>query len=236
MDQLATSLSSGNWSLLPEKPLIMTFDDGHVGNKFLFEVLKKYNVPSIIYVVAGVINTKRRFWFSLASVQSQTIAKLRLVDDAVRRAILRCDYCHTDEREYQERDALNTEELNRFITTGGTVGCHTMFHPFLTKCSKETAMLELKESKKILEQLCNCSIKHFAYPDGAWDNTARGWVQDVGFITARTTDSDWVTPNSDLLALPNFGINDDAGLSKMIVQTSGLWVLLKCFATYFRGT
>ena len=60
------------------------------------------------------------------------------------------------------------------------------------------------------------------------------WCQDAGYVTARTIDPGWVSPGADLLALPNFGISDNAGLSKAMVQSSGLWDVIKQFVTSLR--
>jgi peptidoglycan/xylan/chitin deacetylase (PgdA/CDA1 family) len=180
--------------------------------------------------VAGVINTNRKFWFNVIPPQSQTMTGLESMEDSVRRSTLKHTCSHTDRREYEDRDAPTAEEIHKFIAAGGTVGAHTMFHPILTKCSEETAMFELKESKKVLEQLFKCNVSHFAYPCGAWNNTVRNSVGTAGFVSARATTSEWVTPKSDIFVLPSFGISDDAGLNKAIVQASGLWDLLKKLA------
>ncbi len=227
MDRLAQAILAGQWSALPKKPLVISFDDGYIGNKFLFDALEQHRVPAIMYLVAGAINTNRRFWFNVAPANSQTMTKLETIEDSARRDILRSDYFHTDQREYTAREALNTEEINRFIAAGGILGAHTMSHPVLTKCPEKTAAFESEESKKVLEQLFDCNVHHFAYPHGIWNSNVRECVHNAGFTSARATTPEWVTPDSDILVLPSFGISDDAGLSKAIVQSCGLWALLK---------
>lgn len=43
-----------NDEVLPEKPIIITFDDGYVSNyKFAYPVLKKYNMKATIFILTG---------------------------------------------------------------------------------------------------------------------------------------------------------------------------------------
>ena len=233
IDQVAEALLSG-WEQLPPRPLVITFDDGYAGNANLIEIIAKQNIPALIYVTAGLANTSRKFWFDVIPRTSETITEMEYLDDQLRRDLLEKIYNHKDDREYEVRDTLNAEEIKGFIAAGCTVGSHTLFHPFLTKCDKETATYELKESKRILEQLAGGTIRHFAYPGGKWNDRVKKWCQDAGYVTARTIDPGWVSPGADLLALPNFGISDNAGLSKAMVQSSGLWDVIKQFVTSLR--
>ncbi len=47
---------------LPEKVVLIDFDDGYIGNYlYAFEVVKKYNIPINIYVVDDLVGTPRIF-------------------------------------------------------------------------------------------------------------------------------------------------------------------------------
>lgn len=50
----------------PKKALGITFDDGY-SNFFhvAYPILKKFNIPSTIYLSAGLIDTKKLFWFDM---------------------------------------------------------------------------------------------------------------------------------------------------------------------------
>lgn len=52
--------------------LIITFDDGHIQNYSLLPVIKKYNVPVTIFLTTGIIGTKKRFWFLIRELDSET--------------------------------------------------------------------------------------------------------------------------------------------------------------------
>ncbi len=52
-----------NRNELPNKSLIITFDDGHIGNYKMLPSLEKYSIPITIFLCSGIINTNRNFWF-----------------------------------------------------------------------------------------------------------------------------------------------------------------------------
>ena len=48
---------------LPEKPILLTFDDGYYSNyEFIFPILKKYNVKASIFIVTDNIYGKNCKW------------------------------------------------------------------------------------------------------------------------------------------------------------------------------
>lgn len=53
---------------LPEKAVVMTFDDGYKDNyHYAYPVLKKYNIPATIFLTTGHIGTGNLFWWDKVS-------------------------------------------------------------------------------------------------------------------------------------------------------------------------
>lgn len=222
IDTLAQALESRDFSGLPPKPLLVTFDDGYKTNPDLLEVVKDYQIPVVIYAVAGVVNTNRNFWFKTLGCSQSEIAKLKNCHDRDRRAILK-QRGHYDEKEYDNRQALSSAEIRKLLAIEGVViGSHTMSHPRLTTCSGEAGLSECIESRKVLEDITQEPVFHFAYPDGDSDEMARNCVKSAGYGTAGTAGFGWTTVRSDPLSLPCIAISDDAGVNEAIVQISGL--------------
>lgn len=67
------------------------------------------------------------------------------------------------------------------------IGAHTVNHVYLKGVSKETAESEIKQSKKMLENLTGRSVLSFAYPSGAFDLQAEELVKKAGYKTAVST-------------------------------------------------
>ncbi len=227
INQLVAALKAKDFSALPSKSMLVTLDDGHIGNVHLFDTLRKHAIPAVIYAVAGVVNTRRKFWFERLAHGGAAMQRLKKLGDKQRRYELERDYGHNDEREYGEPSALSVGQLQEFIALGGTVGSHTIFHPLLDKCDPIVGQRETALSRSVLEALLGVPVHHFALPNGNGDNNSRLWVELAGYQTCRTTKPDWVETTSDPMALPNFGIADDASPSKALVQASGLWDLAK---------
>jgi len=227
INSLTNALKTKDFSNLPPKPLLITFDDSYKGNAKLFRIIQKYRVPVVIYAVAGIVNTNRHFWFNAVPSIHTELPKLLKVSDKQRRRRLNVHFSHYDNKEYKTRQALSLHEIREFLTINGTVGSHTIFHPILNKCSDRVGFKECINSKKIIEALTGKPVLHFAYPGGSKDERTFKWLKFAGYRTARTIEPGWVTTATDPLALPNFPISDDAGINKAIVQTSGLWGIMK---------
>lgn len=229
LDDVCSALHDKNFSRLPDKPLVITLDDGHRGNIKLLEIIEQGHVPVLIYAVAGVIGTNRHFWFKLQGFVAGQIKKLKDSNDQSRREILLKEFGYTDDAEQVEGQALSVDELKRLKNGGVSIGAHSMTHPMLTKCSSEVVLDEIVTSKRLLEELFGGKVRHFAYPAGDWNDEIKQMVKKTGYVSARTIHPGFVNPSSDLYALPNFGISDDASLNKAIIQASGIWSFVKCF-------
>jgi peptidoglycan/xylan/chitin deacetylase (PgdA/CDA1 family) len=62
LDTLAQNLAEGNH--LPEKAVVITFDDGYKDNYvYAFPILKKYNITATIFLTTGHIGTNKLLWW-----------------------------------------------------------------------------------------------------------------------------------------------------------------------------
>ena|ERR1035437_103878 len=130
---------------------------------------------------------------------------------------------HTDTRAYENGSALSWEDVREWINAGGQVGGHTMSHPILTKCSKEQAIEEITQCKVVIDRTLGYKARHFAYPNGDWNEGVVWMVRNAGYQTARTARHGWVTLDSDCFKLPVMGVSDDADLGKLALQVTGVW-------------
>jgi peptidoglycan/xylan/chitin deacetylase (PgdA/CDA1 family) len=227
IEEVVVALACGSVRTLPPRPLLITFDDGHAGNAELFPIFHRYKIPVVIYAVAGLIGTRRQFWFDLVPHHSTAMVWLKALPDNKRRDLMRNDYGHWDERDYDRPVALSTEHLQAFVRMGGTVGSHTMFHPMLNRCDPETGRWECSASRALLEEIVGVPVHHFALPNGQGNERVLNWVRDAGYRSCRSIRPGRVKSQTSLFDLPNFGISDDADVPKAAVQACGLWDLVK---------
>jgi peptidoglycan/xylan/chitin deacetylase (PgdA/CDA1 family) len=98
----------------------------------------------------------------------------------------------------EERLAIDTEKLHGLkpltwamlteMQRGGiTVGSHTRTHALLTRESSARMLEELAGARHTLEDRLHTPIKHFAYPDGAFNAEAVEAVAQAGYRFAYTT-------------------------------------------------
>lgn len=129
---------------LPEKPVIITFDDGFRDYYYnAFPILKKYNLHAIVYMIANHIGRSGN---------------------------------------------LTTEMLREMIDSGVIeLGSHTLNHVWLTQVSQEVARREIFESKRVLSDIFNYPVKHFAYPGGFEAAWVVDLVREADYETAMTT-------------------------------------------------
>jgi peptidoglycan/xylan/chitin deacetylase (PgdA/CDA1 family) len=206
---------------LPKKSLVLTFDDGHLGNYALLPVIKEHKIPVTIFLCSHIINSKRHFWYQFGHSKSMSVSKLKKVPDKSR--LIRLEKLgYQEENEYKERQALNSEEINQmreFIDFQS----HTKFHPILPYCSDERSFSEIKESKEKLEKDFKLSINTISYPNGDYSDREIEYAQKSGYSCGVTVDSGFNSNKTDLFRLKRFSVRDNCDINELVVKASGFW-------------
>lgn len=222
IEQVVSALQQKSLASLPVKSLLVTIDDGHSGNAGLFDVIEAHKIPAVIYLTAGLIDTNYNYWFNVVTDQSRREA-LKKLNDSERRATLSKEFGHQDKLNYGRAFALSANQVREFLSVGGTIGSHTVFHPILPRCDNEVGELECIESKAILERMFNVPVHHFALPNGDYDERTLGWLRKAGYKSCRTIQSGFVDSQTDLMRLPGFHISETDDLNEVIIQACGVW-------------
>lgn len=115
-----------------------------------------------------------------------------------------------------KEDRLTIENLEDMYDSGWDICNHTVHHNNLTKVSE----------KKAYDEIYGCSAwiyahgftrdkgyKHFAYPEGSYDDTIIKTLKKQGFLTARTT-----IPGSDTTKLLELGRASLHGMTKKDIE------------------
>ncbi len=209
---------------LPARPLVITFDDGHVGNFSLLPLIKRYQLPITIFLCAGIVGTNRHFWFTHSdSILSDV--DLKKVPNQERLAHLEA-IGFFPEKEYARPQALNREQIMAMKETVD-FQAHTLFHPCLPNCDDAEAWGEIRDSRKVLEEKFGLDIEGFAYPNGDYTYREMALCKKAGFKYALTVDSGLNSINSDLFRLKRISVNEGECFQEMVVKSSGLWSFFK---------
>jgi peptidoglycan/xylan/chitin deacetylase (PgdA/CDA1 family) len=90
------------------------------------------------------------------------------------------------------------------------IGAHSLSHPVLANESDAEAERQIRGSVEQLTSLLGRPVRHFAYPNGAagldYGPREQALLAAAGIELAFTTDSGFIGPTSDPLALPRAGL------------------------------
>ena len=116
------------------------------------------------------------------------------ISDLLEKYSLQATFYITKSYRYIERP-LTIEEIIE-LGKKHEIGAHTLTHPDLDKISIESAKDEILGSMEYLENLLDCDVKMFCYPNGRYNGEIKKIVKDAGFIGARTcSHGDFGMPN-----------------------------------------
>lgn len=209
---------------LPAKAVVITFDDGFKQNFELIPVLKKYNIPTTIFLCAGLVNTNRHFWFEENKSSYSTEALIKMANEEKLKVLSEVDF--TPEKEYDTPQVLSKKQINEMKETL-SFQSHGLFHPCLPKCSEEEAKNEIVNSKRFFEEEYGMEINAFAYPNGDYSAREIKMAKEAGYECGLTVDFGFNTHSTDLFRLKRICVNDADDLNELIVKASGLWDFFK---------
>ena len=213
---------------LPNRGLVLCFDDGHAGNWNLINVLRRHKVRPTIFVCSAIVGTGRMFWWQYPSVGSHVERMKRLPNRQRVSLLAQAGFDQT--AEWPERRALSFSELHDLLDVAD-IQAHTRFHPILTRCSDEECETELVRARVEIEQLTGKKCEHFAYPNGNYDQRVVGLVRRAGYKCARALDIGWNHVGTDPFRLRSITIPDNASIAWLDAQLTGLPTYLR----YLRG-
>ena len=215
----------------------ITFDDGHHSFENAFEILKKKNIPSTLFISVDKILNKKNFWFQdidylkeklnekfndefnnffLIKKNSDSFKiydylkfyRIEKIDEFINLLVKRYNISlPLFNISLEKLKELSHENLLE-------LGAHTVNHPILLNEENEKSELEIKDSIVNLSNFLNKQIISFAYPNGIkkldYDNREKNILKENGIKYAFTMNLNNFNINEhDLLEIPriSFGNN-----------------------------
>ncbi len=151
-------------SLMPPRPVIVTFDDGYMDNYLqAFPILKRYKVPATFFIPVGFIGTQRITWWDLKAFKRKN-------------------------GRWPKKGPrfMGWKEIEEMAAWGMEFGSHTVSHISLAKAPDVMIKDELSASKSEMEHRLGRKVMAFAYPYGEWNERAVELVREAGFSFAVT--------------------------------------------------
>lgn len=185
---------------LPEKSVLLTFDDGYKGVfQYALPILKKYHVKATIFITTSYIN-------------HPTFLKWEELDELVKSNLFTLG-SHTDNLHHQIKfpQFLATySDLLRFYSNGESI-----------KQYESRVLPDLIKSKKNLETRYKKNISCFAYPFGSFSSEAIWLVKKAGFTCAFAYYSNgrkFINRNSNPYFLERYPIFQYSSKNKLITE------------------
>lgn len=223
---------------LPRRAVLITFDDGH---RSVLEhglpMLSARGLPAVAFVVAGLIDTDRPFWWSevielsrrggvvngLRPSAPEDLARaLKRVPDERRRAAIE-ELRRTASSAAPPVPQLTSEDLRTLESGGVAIGNHTWSHPCLGRCETDACRDEIERSHRLLAEALGHAPVAFAYPDGDRDARAASALRDLGYRAAFLFDHrlSSLAPR-DRFAISRLRVNSTTTLDRFRTIASGL--------------
>lgn len=215
--ELVRALEAGRWSELPDRALVVTFDDGHRGNAGLRDLFQRHGVVPTIFLCSQIVGTSRHFWF-LDVADSEP---LKALSNRQRNDRLAANGLAVTKEYPDDRHALSIAELAE-LAPAVDFGAHTRFHPILPTCDADEAEIEITAGKREVEALVGASCETFAYPNGDYGEREIELLRRAGYRAARTWDVGWNDPDSDPFRLKMLGTTDTASVTRLAADLSGI--------------
>lgn len=194
---------------LPERPVLITFDDGY---RSVFElarpILQRHGLPAAVFVCSDPIQRQRLFWFdAVTRVHGPSaVADLRArPHEGWRQA---ADACDTPAAAAPEIAPMTQDQVRQLADEGFTIGVHTATHAPLAGAPADVQRLELESCRSALESWTGQRIDTVAYPFGAphadYTEETVAIAAGLGFAAGFTTRSGFARPAEPALERSRF--------------------------------
>lgn len=216
---------------LPEKPLLITSDDGDISvYQKAFPILKKKKIPVAVFVITELLNTTKPFWWDEIIYylgEEKGNKKVWEVKEWTNHKRVKYLSSLRENRTQPEPShrQLNSSEVLQMQKGGISICNHSHSHPMFNQCSKVEISEEMEESKKILDSL-GLESSVFAYPNGNYSINAENLLLQNGVKMAFLFDHRINKGKINPLRISRLVVNDTTPMWKFKLIISGWHSLL----------
>jgi peptidoglycan/xylan/chitin deacetylase (PgdA/CDA1 family) len=117
-----------------------------------------------------------------------------------------------------ENPLMDESEIKEWIKNGMEIGSHSQNHVRLSECNIEVATTEIEQSRVDLEAQFGCTVEHFCYPYGSFNDEIVAITKNTGYITATTVTRGRSKSGDNPLVLPRVPITHRTFLHLFIMK------------------
>ena len=132
---------------LKRNSVLITFDDAFLSQKvFVDKVLVKYGIKAVFFIPTDFVNTRY---------------------DGCEADYIKNNLLVKEEPMCSSMQPMSWGDLKELSSQGHAMGSHSKSHPVLANVKNRVALNdEIIDSKRIIEDRLDCSVRHFAFPFG----------------------------------------------------------------------
>lgn len=198
-----------NGRALPERPVLVTFDDGY---RSVFElarpILLRYKIPAAVFVCSEPVRRQRLFWFDAVTraLGPSAFDALRAQPDETWRRV--ADEHDTPARLAPQLAPMTEAQVRQLADEGFAIGVHTASHAPLASAPAEVQRREIESCRSTLESWTGQRVEALAYPFGApradYTEETVAIAASLGFTAGFTTRSSFALPTEPALERSRF--------------------------------
>lgn len=144
-----------NQGALPERSVVVTFDDGYASTMLAAQILTELGIPGTVFVPTAFVESGEHLsWRGIVKwARPETAEELR---------------------------PLSWGDLEGLVASGWEVGSHTVTHPLLPNVGDGQLRSELRESRSAIESRLGSCVS-VSYPYGRADERVAAEAQRAGY-------------------------------------------------------
>ncbi|MFN4198760.1 MAG: polysaccharide deacetylase family protein [Flavobacterium sp.] len=211
----------------PKNSLLITFDDGDYTMLSGGELLKKLDIPAVVFVITGIIDTQKPFWWRelrqyLGEEEGKTKGRqLKQVLNEERVRFL--NNLRNQQNEQLIQAQLTTADLYQLEQNGVRVANHSHTHPMFNRVTAEELLQEMKSTEDFFKNKNLSGYPYVAYPNGNFDPETEKIMEASGIRLGFLFDHQWNHPNQiHPLRISRIRTNTYDALPEFKVKVSGL--------------
>jgi peptidoglycan/xylan/chitin deacetylase (PgdA/CDA1 family) len=194
---------------LPERPVLVTFDDGY---RSVFElarpILRRYKIPAAVFVCSEPVRRQHLFWFDAVArtLGPHAVEALRAMPDELWRTA--ADEHDTPAELAPALAPMTESQVKQLADEGFAIGVHTASHAPLIQAPVEVQRRELESCRSALESWTRQRVETVAYPFGApradYSEETVAIAASLGFTAGFTTRHDFARTTEPALERSRF--------------------------------
>ncbi|WP_034888143.1 polysaccharide deacetylase family protein [Gillisia sp. Hel_I_29] len=213
--------------ILTKNSLLITFDDGDVSVlDHGLPILRKYDLPSVMFVITGLINSANTFWCRWVEIalqnQGKSYAESRVVVNSLKKMSNSERVAYLEKLDPVASRQLTIDDMLKMQNGKMFIGNHTHTHPMVNKCTNQELNNDLKLSLASFEEWQLPGGKIFAYPNGNWDKESEEILKNNGIDMAFLFDHKLNKKDINPMRISRIRVNSDTELNEFKVKISGL--------------